>query len=42
MALEVHQNTAGELLDRGGARVDQRALDVAPEVAQEQRAVCRA
>ena len=39
MVLEVHQDAAGELLDRGGARVGQRALDVAPQVPQEQRAI---
>src|SRR2546430_2776515 len=39
MALEIHQDAPRELLDRGGPGVRERALDVAPEVAQEERAV---
>jgi len=39
VALEVHQDPARELLDGGGAGVGERALDVAPQVTQEQRAV---
>src|SRR2546427_8009072 len=36
--LEIHQDAPRELLDRGGPGVRERALDVAPEGAQEERA----
>src|SRR5262245_28558181 len=39
MSIEIDEDPARQLFDRRGAGVGERALDIAPQVAQEQRAV---